>query len=158
MAALITIILKAFWSGSAAFGFGILFHVPRRNLFTLWIGGAIVGFIKFGVLNYISSSIILATFLAALILGIYSMIIAGMRREPPMMFAIPPVITLVPGLFAYRTMLGVIKLSRGVGPDFSGNLSETVHHGALTLFIMMAFTIGIILPYQIRKDLSRKIY
>ena len=158
MEVLINILLKAFWSGCAAVGFGILFHVPKRNLAAVWIGGAIAGLIKFGVLKYVSSSIVLASFLAALILGIYSMIIAHMRREPPMMFAIPSVIPMVPGLFAYRTMLGLIKLSGDVGADFSNTLSETVHNGALTLFIIIAFTIGIVLPYQFGKDISKRIY
>jgi uncharacterized membrane protein YjjB (DUF3815 family) len=154
----INILLKAFWSGCAAMGFGILFHVPKRNLAAVWMGGAIAGLIKFSVLKHVTPSIILASFLAALILGIYSMIVAHKRREPPLMFAIPSVIPLVPGLFAYRTMLGLMKLSGDIGPDFSRTLSETVHDGVLTLFIIIAFTIGIVLPYQVGKDISKKIY
>ncbi len=157
MAEWTNILFKAFWCGCAAVGFGILFHVPKRNLGILWIGGAIVGLIKFSVLDFVSSSIILASFLAALVLGIYSVIIAHRRREHPMVFAIPSVIALVPGMYAYRTMLGLMKLSSDVGPEFSNTLSETVHNSALTLFIMMAFILGILIPYQIGKELSKKI-
>jgi uncharacterized membrane protein YjjB (DUF3815 family) len=152
-----TILFNAFWCGWAAFGFGILFNVPRKCLAEVWIGGAIVGLTKFGILNYISPSIILASFLAALILGIYSVIIAHIRQEPQMIFAIPSVIPLIPGVFAYRTMFGLIKLSRDVGDDFSRTLSETVHNGVLTFFIIIAFVIGVILPYEIGKEISRQI-
>jgi len=156
MTELINILFKAFWVGCAAFGFGILFNVPRNCLTAVWIGGALVGLIKFGVLGYISSSIILASFLAALALGIYSVIIAHARHEPPMILAIPPVIPLVPGAFAYRTMYGLIKLSGNVDADYSRTLSETVRNGSLTLFIIMSFTIGVIIPYEIGKELFKK--
>ncbi len=156
MPELLPVLLKAFWVGCAAFGFGILFNVPPKYLAVVWVGGAIVGFIKYGVLLYISPSIILATFLAALVLGIYSVIIAHIRNEPAMIFAIPPVIPLVPGAFAYRTMYGLIKLTGTVGADFTSTLSETIRNGALTLFIIMSFTIGVIIPYEIGKEISRK--
>ncbi|OQP40081.1 hypothetical protein A4H97_17875 [Niastella yeongjuensis] len=157
MPELLNVLFKSFWVGCAAFGFGILFNVPKKYLAVVWLGGAIVGFIKFSVLLYISSSIILATFLAALVVGIYSVIIAYVRNEPPMIFAIPPVIPLVPGAFAYRTMYGLIKLTGNVDAEFSRTLSETVRNGALTLFIIMSFTIGVIIPYEIGKEISRKI-
>ena len=43
----ITILGKAFWCGWGALGFGILFNVPPRTLFAIWIGGAMGGFLKF---------------------------------------------------------------------------------------------------------------
>jgi len=157
MSEVIGILFKAFWVGCAAFGFGILFNVQRKYLAMVWIGGAIAGLIKFGVLLYISSSIILATFLAALVMGIYSVIISHIVHVPPLILAIPPVIPLVPGVFAYRTMFGLIKLTGNVDAEFSRTLSETVRNGALTLFIIMSFTIGVIIPYEIGKDISKKI-
>jgi uncharacterized membrane protein YjjB (DUF3815 family) len=156
MTELINIFFKAFWVGCAAFGFAILFNVPRKCLAAVWIGGALVGLIKFGVLGYISSSIILASFLAALVVGIYSVVVARIRQEPPMILAIPPVIPLVPGAFAYRTMYGLIKLSGNVDADYSRTLSETVRNGSLTLFIIMSFTIGVIIPYEIGKEFFKK--
>ena len=152
----INILLKAFFSGWAALGFGILFNVPRKNLFVVWIGGAIAGFVKFTILYFAPSSIILASFLSATILGVYSLIMAEIRHELQMIFAIPAVIPLVPGVFAYRTMFGLIKLSGNIGPDYSRTLSETVRNGSQTLFIIMAFSIGVILTSQIGKDLRKK--
>ncbi|MBO9204284.1 MULTISPECIES: threonine/serine exporter family protein [Niastella] len=157
MSELLNMLFKAFWVGCAAFGFAILFNVPRKYLATVWIGGALVGLIKYGVLLYISSSIILATFVAALVVGIYSVVIARIRREPPMILTIPTVIPLVPGAFAYRTMYGLIKLTGNVDADYSRILSETVRNGALTLFIILSFTIGIIIPYEIGKEIAKKI-
>ncbi|PWT98335.1 MAG: hypothetical protein C5B52_12350 [Bacteroidetes bacterium] len=157
MADWINILLKAFWCGSAAVGFGILFNVAKENLIVVMLGGFIVGLIKFSALKYVSPSIVLASFLAALVMGIYSMIIAQIRHEPLMTYATPSVIPLVPGVFAYRTMFGLIKLSSAAGDEYSRILSDTARNGALTLFIILSFVLGIIIPYQIGKDISRKI-
>jgi len=45
----------------------------------------------------------------------------------------------------------LIKLSSAAAGDFTTTLADTAHNGALTLFIIMAFTIGIIIPYEIGK-------
>jgi uncharacterized membrane protein YjjB (DUF3815 family) len=146
----IDILFKTFWCGWAAVGFGILFNVPRKILFTIWTGGAIAGFIKFTVLFLSASSpMIRASFFSALAVGIFSIPVANRRREPPMIFAISSVIPLVPGTFAYRTMFGLIKLAGSIGNDYAGTLSETVHNGVTTLFIIMSIAIGVAIPAHV---------
>lgn len=153
----INIFFKAFWCGWAALGFGILFNVPVKTLFAIWIGGVVAGFIKFTVLLAAPSSVILAPFLSALSVAVFSIPIAHIRREPPMIFVIPSVITLVPGVFAYRTMLGLIKLTENVGTDYTLTLSNTIHNGVTTLFIIMSIAIGVAIPMNImRKDVAKK--
>ena len=155
----ITILFKAFWCGWAALGFGILFNVPPKTLFAIWIGGAIAGSIKFSVLFLFAGlPVIQSAFFAALAVGIYSIPIAHWRREPPMIFAIPSVIPLIPGVFAYYTMLGLIKLTGNIGTDYANTLSRTVHNGATTLFIIMAIAIGVAVPMHVmRKDAAKKV-
>ena len=41
---------KAFWGGSAAVGFAVLFNVPLRTLLTVFFLGAIGCFLKFSLL------------------------------------------------------------------------------------------------------------
>ena len=153
----INILLKAFFCGCAALGFGILFNVPKRNLLAIWAGGFIVGLTKFAVLIYAPSSIILASFLASLALGVYSIIVAQVLNESQMIIAIPSVIPLVPGVFAYKTMLGLIKLSGKIGADYTQTLSETVHNGSKTLFVIMAFSIGVVITNQVGKRINQRI-
>jgi uncharacterized membrane protein YjjB (DUF3815 family) len=63
-----------------------------------------------------------------------------------MIFAIPSVIPLVPGVFAYRTMLGLMKLTGNIGSDYSQVLSETIHNGVITLFVILALSLGVTVP------------
>jgi len=154
----LNIIFKAFWCGWAALGFGILFNVPLKTLFAIWIGGTIAGLIKFTVLFLSARNpVIQSSFFAALAVGIFSMPVAHLRHEPPMIFAIPSVIPLIPGVFAYHTMLGLIKLTGKIGTDYSLTLSETVHNGVTTLFIIMAIALGVAIPIHVmRTDALKK--
>lgn len=151
----ILIIEKAFWCGWAALGFGILFNVPPRTLFALWIGGALGAFLKFTVLQT-TDSVVFASFIGASAVGILSLPIAHIRHVPPMIFAIPSVIPLVPGVFAYRTMLGLIKLTGTIGVDYQTVLAETVNNGAKTLFIIMSLAIGVSIPMHVMRKESVK--
>ena len=64
----------------------------------------------------------------------------------------------LPGVFAYRTMLGFIKLADKIEDDYTGILSETVHSGVTTLFIIMAIAIGVAIPISLmRKDRIAKL-
>ncbi len=151
----IIIFSKAFWCGWAALGFGILFNVPPRTLFALWIGGAIGCFLKFTLLQ-MSVGVVFASFVGASAVGILSIPIAHFRHVPPMIFAIPSVIPLIPGVFAYRTMLGLIKLTGTIGTDYNLILSETVNNGAKTLFIIMSLAMGVAIPMHVMRKESAK--
>ena len=151
----ILILGKAFWCGFGAVGFGILFNVPPRTLFALWVGGAIGGFLKFSLLQ-LSSGVVFASFAGASVIGILSIPIAHFRHVPPMIFSIPSVIPLIPGVFAYRTMLGLIKLTGSIGPDYSQVMADTVNNGVKTLFIIMSLAVGVAVPMHLMRKESVK--
>ncbi|MEP7143857.1 MAG: threonine/serine exporter family protein [Ferruginibacter sp.] len=151
----IMVLSKTFWCGCGAVGFAILFNVPPRTLFPIWISGATGGFLKFMLLQS-AVGVVPASFVGALAVGISSIPIAHFRHAPPMIFAIPAVIPLIPGVFAYRTMLGLIKLTSNIGPDYSIILSETVNNGAKTLFIIMSLAMGVAVPMHLMRKESVK--
>jgi uncharacterized membrane protein YjjB (DUF3815 family) len=152
---LIPVLSKAFWCGWGALGFGILFNVPPRTLFALWIGGAIGGFLKFTLLQ-LTVGVVFASFVGATAVGMLSIPIAHFRHVPPMIFAIPAVIPMIPGVFAYHTMLGLIKLTGAIGPDYTNILSDTVNSGVKTLFIIMSLALGVSVPMHVMRQESAK--
>ena len=146
------ILFKAFWCGWAAVGFGILFNVPAKSLISIWTGGALAGVIKFSVLFFFGPSIVIqSSFYAALAVGVFSIPVGHFRRVPPMIFAIPSVIPLIPGVFAYHTMLGLIKLTGEVGQEYDTTIFNTIHDGVTTLFIIMAIALGGAIPMHIAR-------
>lgn len=147
--------IKAFWCGWAALGFGLLFNSPSRILWLLWLSGAIAGCVKFSLMG-IGYGIVLSSFAAASCAGILSIPLSHKGHIPSIIVAIPSVIPLVPGVFAYRSMLGLMKLAQTMNDDYVKTLSYTVHYGCQTLFIMVALAIGVTIPMHLLRQESAK--
>jgi len=150
MTELFMIAAKAFWCGCAAFGFGILFNAPKRALLPVWVAGFVTGLVKFTAMQPLFSvGIIGASFIAALVSASVVVFIASWQKFPPSIVAIPAVIPLIPGIFAYKTMLGAIRLTTSLGDDYTTILSTTVHTGLKTLFIVLGISLGVAIPIQL---------
>ena len=144
---LLEIIFKGFWCGCAATGFAILFNAPAKTLLAIWMSGFIAGFIKFLLLDsVIGVGIIPATFVASITVGICGIPFANYCRVPGIVVMLPSVIPLVPGFFAYRTMMGLMSLTRNTQTDYAAILSQTVFNGLTALLVIVAIAVGLIIP------------
>jgi uncharacterized membrane protein YjjB (DUF3815 family) len=153
---LLEIITKSFWAGIAAIGFAILFNVPRRVIFSIWTLGALGGLVKFTAMQF-EIGIVFASFLGATIVGIISIQMAHMRHSPPLVFSIPSVIPMVPGVFAYKMMLGMIALTSIDNTDaYLQTLIETVNNGTKMMFILISLGTGVAIPMLLTRKESIK--
>ncbi len=144
------------WFGCAAIGFAILFNVPIRTLIPVFLMAALGGSVKLLIVHW-NTSIILGTLIGAVLIGFLSIYAAHFRHSPPVVFAIPAVIPMVPGSFAYNTMKGLIRLTNNTGTiDFIELLKDTVTNGLMTLFILMAIAVGVVAPMLITRRDSAK--
>ncbi len=135
----------AFWSGIAALGFAILFNVPRRTLFGCVVGGAAGHAVRTGLMEG-GATIELATLAGAIVIGFLGEFFARRNNAPSAIFTVSAAIPMVPGVFAYRTMLGLINISEaeaGVARDL---LVETTINATKTGFILAAIAGGTITP------------
>jgi uncharacterized membrane protein YjjB (DUF3815 family) len=153
---LLDIITKSFWAGIAAIGFAILFNVPKRALFSIWALGALGALCKFSAMHF-EIGIVSASFLGAILVGIVSIQMAHMRNSPPLVFSIPSVIPMVPGVFAYKMMLGLLSLTKIDDTDtYIKTLIDTVNNGAKMTFILISLGIGVAMPMLITRKESIK--
>lgn len=147
---------KWIWLGLAAVGFAVLFNVPQRTLWVIFLLGALGGTLKF-VTMHLGGGIILGSFFGAMLVGFLSIYAAHFRHAPPFVFAIPSVIPMVPGAFAYRMMLGIIKLTNDVEQDvFIQLMNETVSNGYKAFFVLMALALGVSFPMLLTRRESAK--
>ena len=156
---ILMILEKGIWFGFAALGFAILFNVPQRTLLIIWILGALGGLTKL-LLMQSNVPIVIATFAGASLIGILSVSAAHNKHAPPLVFSTPAVIPMIPGAFAYRMMLGLIKLSgTAISTDtYYQTLAETTSNGLKAFFILMALATGVAIPMLIsRKETIKKI-
>lgn len=133
------------WFGFAALGFAVLFNVPPRALVAVWLLAVAGGFVKLVTLG-LGLGPVTASLLGASTIGVLSIPAAHNRHAPPMVFSIAAVIPMVPGVFAYRTMIGLVQLTGEVDSAYQQALSETINNGAKALFILMALAVGVALP------------
>lgn len=150
------ILIKSFWAGIAAIGFAILFNVPRRTLFPIWLLGVAGGLIKFASLE-LHVNIVFASFWAATAVGFFSIQTAHLKKSPPLIFSIPSVIPMVPGFFAYKFMLGLVALTNMDNADtYLKTLVETVNNGAKMMFVLIALGTGVAIPMLLTRKESIK--
>ncbi len=154
---ILIIISKSIAAGVAGVGFAILFNVPQRTLFPIGILSTLGGLVKFGTM-YFDVGIVFASFLAAIIIGIVSIRMAYSKDSPPLVFYIPSVIPMVPGLFLYKMMLGIMSLTSVNNTDvYLQNLIATVNNGTKAIFILISLGIGVAVPMLIsRKETIKK--
>lgn len=160
---MVEIILKllevATWSGIAALGFGILFNIPKGTIITVFVLGFSAGLIKFTLLKF-GLNIVLATFIAVLFVAIISMPTAHKIHHPPVVFCIPPVIPMIPGYFAYETVLSVMNFIF-IEKDAARRviLIDSIFSNGFTMFfILISIAAGISLPMLVlRKSTVKKI-
>ena len=87
----------------ATLGFGIIVNIPHRALNACgWVG--VLGWLTFLGLRTINAGTILSNLLAALMIGLSSMVMAKKLRMPMILFNIPSLVPLVPGGQAYNAV------------------------------------------------------
>lgn len=147
---------KGIWLGCAAIGFAVLFNVPRRTLVTIFVIAAMGGLVKVALLQH-GAVAALATLAGASLIGLLSVLAAHQRKAPPMIFAIPAVIPMIPGFFAYQAMVGMIELTVEKDPVlYSKIFFETVNNGLSAFFVMLALSIGVAIPMLISRKQTIK--
>ena len=85
------------YSFMVTIGFSVFLNAPKSTLFPCGFVGA-MGWTSFYFFNQVTKNNILANFIAALLVSYISEILARKLKQPAIIFAIPGVIPLVPGL------------------------------------------------------------
>ncbi|MBB1439053.1 threonine/serine exporter family protein [Shewanella sp. SG41-4] len=134
----------AFFSSIPAVGFAMVFNVPKRYLIYCAIAGAI-GHSSRTFLLHFSMPIEWATFIAAAIVGLITIQFAKRHLAPPLMYAVAAIIPMVPGTYAFNTVIALIQLTAQsqVSPELT---AQVIVNGLKTVFILGALAVGLALP------------
>lgn len=126
-----------------AVGFAILFNTPRHVLAVAGLLGGCGHLIRFLLLHY-HFGMVPSTLAATLFIGLIGIPVAHRVHTPPVVFTMPACITMIPGLPAYRTMLGLLRLTdpEQVRQD-PALLQLAAHHFVLTASLLFTLAIGI---------------
>ncbi len=125
------------------FCWAILFGSPRR---ILWVAGLLGGMghsVRF-VLVQLDFGLITATLAGSVLIGLVGIFIAHRVDNPPVVFTMPACITMIPGMYAYKTMLAGIKITdMNLVENNPHILIEISHNLMLTMSLLFTLAIGI---------------
>lgn len=134
---------NAFFGAAAAAGFAVLFNVPKRTL----LGSALAGAVGIAVrdsLGALGFEIALATFFASLAVGLFALALYRYYKTPAAIFSVSGAIPMVPGVFAFKAMMGFIAIATGE-PGVE-TLLECASNFAKTALVLIAIATGITAP------------
>ncbi len=137
------VFIDIFFSFFVAVGFALLFETPLKALIVAGVLGGLGHGIRCLMLQS-GFDLVLSTLCGTVFIGLAGIFFAHKIHTPPVVFTLPACITMIPGLFAYRTILGCIKIyEAGMTHDASNHLQETVYNFILTSSLLFCLAIGI---------------
>ena len=96
------------FSAIATAGFAVFFNVPLKLLFPPAVVGG-VGWVVYLIIMEITNNMSLSGFLAAASVSAMGEILARKIYQPAILFVIPGILPLIPGIGLYNTMLAIIQ-------------------------------------------------
>jgi uncharacterized membrane protein YjjB (DUF3815 family) len=139
-----------------AFCWGILFGTPWKALLATGLLGGFGHGIRF-ILLQSNMGLVAATLIASVSIGLLGIYVAHKVHNPPVVITMPACITMIPGLYAYRSMLAGIKLSDQAILDKNPNIIPTIAHNAvLTFSLLFTLAVGISISALLFRNKSVK--
>lgn len=123
--------------------FSVFWNVPKNALLPAGINGGIAWTIYTILINSTSNEI-LSNFIPSVVVSLISEILARKLKQPAILFVIPGIVPLVPGLSLYNTMLYLVQQKY----DYA------ISTGANVLFIGGAISLGVLIVTSIGKTIN----
>ncbi len=139
----------ALCGGIAAAGFAILFNVPRRVLGACVAGGALAVLTRALLVG--GQGIEVAATLGALAAGVWGVIWSHRLRVPAAVLAVPAVIPLVPGVFLYKALLGLLNINHVDSTQRAAALASVFEYGLKAGIIVAGLSVGVALPRMLNR-------
>ena len=136
------IFMHFIYSFISTIGFAIFLKAPKSTLIPSGFTGAVGWSVYYFLITFTNNNI-MSNFIAALLVSLSSELFARKLKEPAIVFIIPGIILLVPGLGMYNTMLYLVQ----------GNYTLAIEKGADVLFIAMALSMGVLIVTSLFKTI-----
>ncbi|GAA4873414.1 threonine/serine exporter family protein [Ferrimonas pelagia] len=126
-----------------AVGFALVFNVPAKALKYCAVAGGLGMMVRFSALQQ-GISIELASFMAASTVGFLGIYWSKRLLAHPKVFTVAAVIPMVPGVFAFKSMIALVELNQR---GFSTELFTVLVDNLLkAFFITGGLALGLALP------------
>lgn len=150
----------AFFGALAGIGFSSISNPPHNAYpYCALISGVGHG-VRYVLMNNSvhQESLIVASFVAALVIGFMAVGLAGKGKCPPETFSFPSLLPMIPGMYAYRTVEGLVMclFTQDEGL-FNHYLYLCTSNGFTCAFDILGMVLGVTLPISILNKVSYRV-
>ena len=132
-------------AGLAVAAFGAFFSLPWRILIAPILVGMICHASRWLIMEN-GGGVVLGAFVACLIAGIITAMLARYLKLPFAALAFSAVVSMMPGIFVFKLASGLIEVYLAGDSATLPMLTSVVSNGTATFLIVMAMTFGLIVP------------
>ncbi|SHE37565.1 Uncharacterized membrane protein YjjB, DUF3815 family [Bacteroides luti] len=141
------IIFDGFFAAIASIGFAVISNPPRKAILVSAFLAAVGHGLRYCLLHSTSLDIASASFLAAFSIGMLSIFFAKKIHCPAEVFSFPSLLPMIPGMFAYKTILALVKFIQCKDDSASVDIIVAIFRNGLTAtFVMFALVVGVAVP------------
>lgn len=149
MQVIISAVIDGCFAAIAGLGFAYACNPPKKTLLISAILAAIAHALRY-YLQQNSLGITSATFISAFSIGILGLIFAKKLRVPTEIITFPAILPMIPGMYAYRTILSIVSFSKENDTSMQSKLLVEITNNLLTtLSVALAIAVGITLSLLI---------
>ena len=133
-------------AGVAVGAYGTFFSMPWKTLPVPVVIGMLAHATRWAVITFGDASVATGALIACLLVGAIVTPVADRMRMPFAAFSFASVVSLIPGVYLFRMASGFVSIASLGDQAPSGILLGTVADGISAMLIMMAMTLGLIVP------------
>lgn len=155
-----SVLLDGAFAAIAGLGFAYGCNPPIKTLFISALLAAIGHAMRFYLMQ-IEFGITTATFFSALLVGVFGMLFAKKLKTPTEIITFPAILPMIPGMYAYRTILSIVSFSNESDMqaqykllvELTNNLITTI---SIALAIAVGISISLLIFYEYSFMMTRK--
>lgn len=154
---LINVIEDGFLAAVAAIGFSSISNTPRRPYLVCGLSAAAGHAVRYILTcpDFIGMHIIVASTIAAFVIGFISVILSPRIKCPAEVCFFPALLPMIPGMYAYRTVEALISCLYHTSEEIFGHYLYLLCYNGLTCsFIIIGMVVGATLPVFAMKKIA----
>ena len=142
-----SILFDGLFAAIAAVGFAVISNPPRKAILVSALLAAVGHGLRFYILSTNMLDIASASFLAAFSIGMLSIFFARIIHCPAEVFSFPSLLPMIPGMFAYKAILALVKFMQCKDKVLSMDyILDFFRNGITTVFVLFALVVGVAIP------------
>lgn len=145
-----------FFAAIAAIGFSIISNPPLRTLPYCALLAAVGHATRFLLISSAGMDIASASFSGAFLIGWLSLPFASIVKSPTTTLYIPALLPMVPGMFAYKTILAMHQFMTHLNDNDAASfyMNDFLKNGVTAFTILFGLAVGASLPTLILRRYS----